>query len=1652
MLIREASSASTQNATRQSANGSHTVNNANNTSSIIAPKGGTASTQKSDNTRTADYYRHRHLCSDLRNYSDNKATRKNPPPYCKTTQPLSPAHNVYKGNPPPVSTRLPKKNTDLGVKRAEPSVKTKKIVADTPDVRTKEAKLRNPQSQERKSFRQQSTKQFLDHHFADGPLFSSYNATPTTLTTGDLKPVRVKPQQTNPRIDQHAVSDFDLDQYPLLTANATDPEPLRMKRSIGSGYDTLPRPSQTESDEREHFSMPEPGDGILPGDPEPAIDTTEAETLTPSLPVSVGNPGKLFHVRPLTDFFVYEAVFLLTLEKVHGISRQEAQQAYAELNTDMYTSWRNVTSAGEIEAIWAQHFVFDRNMAMALHDIMDWLGDDAWSLYTEADHDGAINLGIAKGITQYHERNFADYVDQSVQIYWEMLDRRNLAAIDPRRIRWEGLVNFNIWKAVCAGLKEPVDVQQFFDRKSGYNYNILIDQAALIAHTVEMIKVQMDAVSQTPPPPSLSSYQDIQNKYVQGLLNDLQDKTIGQKLIPLTSFPLAYAKITCRAGAINGAIGLNADGIARALFESTYRAENPEVMRMLEQMPGVLPDKFATDMDALRNQFAHPLSPSLPERYARRPDTVQIDDVWLTLPELTDIIKKMMIDWKIDTKYPIGSPHHSSATINPLEGPSHRMSVCDTNNLAPMVRDLIRLDAEWFENSQNAFTPSLLAALHRATCLGIPLLNMDTGETREQRTVKLVEQRFVPLFADEDLRLWLHNFLPSLNYAGQPYHQSAPDEILPFMSAINKYYSDCMSASEFINYDSEGDLVKTLQEAFNDALKGYQKPPAYNRDTEIRRQLQGRLGMTEAETKTPRWVTVGLPGIFRRDVPRYISPLEEYKLKNRLEPHGITFKQRSINDVMSAAKEIEPEFRALLYKNPAVRARVLESLRMSGVTFVKKNVDDLLELSVTQIIGIPPESQVGVWYTTLKNYFVGTSIRHLLIEGLSMKQAAKEVVELVPFLEGTIEVVEGIATLNGTEVTKGALSLGEDAIGILMLGVFEGLVRKGIVKVVDAAPWKLIFSKNALRMSSVDAAKVEMLKEASIHFPEFAGDLTLSKRKLIINDDAHNVKMHRFVDSSSFNERAARVLNGEKNINFVTPTKEVLPLVESGDGRVVVVRPDIFCMIPCDFSGNPIRDARPIFRMDTVSNRMGASEGLPGGSASLSASEISERPSVKPLVDYLNKIKATRGLNDWDSDFLSVFYSTFKFENPAHAEASEFIKNMEMFYKGSPLMRAVLTNSIKKNKGKLIKVVFDAERARADGDTIYFINAAELKKIHYMTERGPKSISQRQMHLHEPMHLLTSLEDVPRSLARQHRGPNVVLSDEIERQASQVLIDKRLCYEKAFLGKLHGQVNTVAEQTNGIGRLVDYMNAEDNYLSSIFEDVAKPFGHPDVLRSIATPRVTILEMQKFDTLLEQNLGRGQWPIVSMLRTQLDGMTAAAETDQIRALIADVRKPLMQNKRFNDMHLLWIETHHATPLKLQFAPLVQGAGPLKAFKIERGSTTTNLVINSNPVYFFNKHGTELMSDKRKLLGAFIELYYPEELVVIAPSYITEPYHDRTLRVIFENWLMETGVIEKPLPRICKALTASADGWLPHRSGVTQMAKDEDRVLHAMGLPS
>ena len=1604
--------------------------------------------------------------SSLTQYEKNRIFHSNSNTFAKnktavlSVSALSPQHQVAKTAPLPAGLRNVRhvstgRAKETALTAASQHTKNSAAVGSNPKKLVKPQKItasRHPQSLGRKSAQRHATSHYLRHYAEHDIAYSGEDS--EDGGEGDAQ-----------IFSTHAATRRPASK--MLNPAKRHPQSLRDRRNIASGFGPDHGPAGADgrrSEDQSQARMPiqeELYRMLLSR----KISVTVGPAPMGSIAPMVDAPTSAFPalarapvvIRPLHEMHLYEAVLVLMLEGVHDCSRETAQRAFADLNANLYEIWRNVTSVEEIDRIWRDQFVFDRDMAMALHDIMEWLGDDAWRLYIDGEHDGAVNVGIGK----YHQRKFSDYVGRGEPIYWEMLARLNIETIDIRQLKREGFAALHLLKVVCTQHRQALPLASLLADETGRNHHILIDQAALLGYALQ--KNNLNPLSPSDVAPSI---QDIQAMFMLDLLDDLEDRQIAQLRVPSTQIPLAHGKFWYSGSAINGAIGLNASGLAETLFNRPESPESPVIMALIAQTPGVLPAISAHVLEVLRNQFSIVLS--LPKharrRYPQRTATVPCGDFWLTLEDYKTVVKKMMHDWMLDTLCPIGSPHHSIATIVQREGPSYGLTVHATSDLALLLDDLSVLNAAWSRESKNAISPVLQVALHRAASLRMPMLDLRAGDSRALRTARLVEHRYAPLLADEAIRDWLHLFLPTLAQASLPLQIPGPDAVLPLLGSIIKYYGHCMNASEVLSYNSQGDFIDTLYTWLYDGLKAYQKPPIYSLDGEIRRLLQ-RNGLTSVEMDARKFVTLESYVQFgHKERYFYLSPFEEFRLRSQLSSGSMMVKGRSI-DVKEEVGEMVRAFKNYLAVHPVVRARVRESLRMSVVTYNDTDFNSLLAFQVFQMVGVAPESLTETLYDTLSKHLIGSSVGHFLLDSIRNGDL-RGIEEFVPFLEGTIEIIHGLARGNGTEVIEGAIDISEDGLGILIFGLAEGIVRRSILKVSGSATWKAIRSAanvvlqsaqrqlvdSAFRISCREAANLQMLKEASIPLPGLAQDIVSNARKVMINRDPHSVAFTPFVSPNSFAALAPRVLKGEQ-LTFMTPTKDELQMVNLGRGRVGLVHPGIFCVIECNLVGEKIPDARPIFVTNTASNRMGISVGLPGGSAGVTKSQLAQRPSVKPIVDYLKEIKGTPGLNDWNPDFLDLFLSLFRFENPAHPEAREFEKYMAALYERSPFMRVMTNYAGQKNKGKYFKIVFDAENARAEGRTVSFINAEKLKKIHYMSATGPEPISREHMWLHEAVHLLTDLEDVPARLSRSNRGATVAIVDWIQREAAlkPELINQRIWYEKAFLDGPPGKrVNMAPEQTKGIGVGVDNMDAEDNYLGEMIRKITFPVGHPDVSLSIAEPRITILEMQKLNVLLARNPSRTRWPVESMLRTRLNNMALLADTEDLRAIVINISETLIEDRRFNAIYALWIENSHPIPIRIRRAPLTQGSGPLVAYQIDRGGKLTSIILNAKPIYYFDAHGTKLMNDRRKLIGAIVDLISPEELNLITPGHAVDPYRDRGQQVLMENALMQT-INKKPQrQRICKALTSRPDGWLAHKSGVSQSAQDEDRVLAALAL--
>ncbi|MGS0740643.1 hypothetical protein ACVBEF_02230 [Glaciimonas sp. GG7] len=1530
------------------------------------------------------------------------------------------------------------------VRQAEKSVKTIKITPNMSGAREKENRSRHPLSLVRKSSQSQSTDHYLDHLEKDDALtFYPCNVMPTKLTIGEPKPLRGLPsveaavsargdamlpmQETDQKIirkiGQQPVPDFDLYNFPPLVQYTTRDqavESLHIRRMARSINDTV--------------------------NPSPVANSMVFPTL------------------PLAELPIYQAAAVLAIQKINGCELVEAERALAELNAEMFEKFSHASGAEDIENIWLNQFsALSKDMAMLLSATEYWLGENALHKYHEIDHQGAVNLGIK----DYEDRQYDDYVGKGVQSYWQMLERVILATINPSRVKWDGYGYFNVLKAVCTRHNETVPIAQFARSTPERQFNVLLDQAALIA-----FQAKQSAFPQSAPLSSPASYAFMRARYGIALIQDLEDAQIGRQSIPLMPVFPERVRVWTSGGVLRNVVGLNAKGIANVLLNTPFTPESGFMLKLIEEMPGgTLPPMTGDQFDMLRKQFTDVLS--IPEfgRYAQRENTVLFGDAWLTSFELEEIVTKRMQELLLNTAQPMGSPQQAISTFLLRYGAQHGVTFDSSLDLGQLLIKLHQMDASWSREPRFPVKPSVMVAFYLADTLGIVMLDLLAGNSRLKRISMLIEQRYAPLLAhDTAAQEWLHDFLPSLDNASENFNGIVPDVIKPLLSSIVKSYRAYCEASETLNYNNQRELLSEINKLFSNVLKAYLPLPVAHEDAEIRKLLKNDYGMTDADIDQAR------PVSFRTNshisITDLMTPLAEFKAHSATKMSDMRFNGQSINIDKDRVK-IHHRLKRFLATDPVVRNRVLQMLRLGGVPFTQTDFNTLFDAQLMTILGVFPESE-GVLAAMMHDIYNRIASGNLL-----------RIAELFPFVTGAEGIIKGIGDGSGTEVLNGMISIGEDALLGLAFGAAGSAMRMVLLKAAEkiAGGTLLSIADSALKMSLEElaisnlrmyrgeAASVGALSEMALYLPGLQGKKLLASRKVEIDLDPHRINMRSTPDPTSFKALAANLfdgVDGENPVPYITPTKEEIQLVYlPKEKKIAAVRKAISCLVECTLTSVPVRNAPPIFLTSSDPVRLNLDEH--GGSEAILREVVMNGPTLKPLIAYFEEVAITPEVTDFNEEITSVFHSFYRFKNPNHPTAARFKKFFLDGYEYSKTMRVMINHALV-TRDAITEIEFDAERARATGNLICFSKPDELRNAHYMSaSSGAKSFSEDRGWGHEIIHDLTKLKDVDNVEAgKVHRGPVVFLNDlflyEIAQARGTAFVEPRISYNKMFFDAPEGREKVMApEQVQHIVEASNRMIAEDFYADEFIHPITDRLSldQIDTSKTLAERRITVLQAQKMNALSAQNRHLPLLPLSARLSTLMDQVIASASDDDLgylgsigtgetlRAIAADVQRPLMKSQMFNDMYVYFSAHNDIKPIKIALAQLTKVDSPLEVFQIIQSSESTTILLNTDPVYYYGPYGPRLMPLQQRLIDAYVNLFQPAELRMLTPLYPDDPLLDRGQPVLMANLIMS--MAEKPPDsRICREVTSRADSIHPYQSSATRMAKAENRVLNTVKL--
>lgn len=1409
---------------------------------------------------------------------------------------------------------------------------------------------------------------------------------------------------------------------------------------------------------------------------ERAPDTFTTPVVASSTPASIMTP-ELACTAQLVALPLYQAIFALTYQAIFNGTIEQALVVLPRLDAMLHRHWSNTSNAKQTETLWCLIAPQDRDMAMLVEHIRDASNHQPSARYTASEHQAAVDVGTS----QYAKRTPNDYQGKGVDMYWKMLQRDNLD-INPKRISEQGYTHLEALKIISARHQMPLPITP---NELEQDFHIVRDQTAALTHE--------SGGSMLPLSPS---YAAIQAWYLLALSNDLQEMEIGQRLIPVAPIAPDHARFWYSEGVLHNAVGMNASILCDTLFatlsDHVYAPESADMQQLIAQMPGVLTPLPSSTLDNIRSRadivLEHPTQP----RYQHRSDTAAYGDIWFMRGELENLIQKRMHHLALDQRFIIGSPFHSLATIALRLAPSHHVLFQNEKDPASLLADFDLLNAAWLNDPQSPASPWMSAGFHLALTNDIPLLNESTEQAKredqqrdllekfrrldgeevyaqlpsksvlgasfqqEQRqlltthaqeaignqtyyTAEYVKLHFAP-YADSRVQNWL-------NAQGRHLWQELPDiaqlptqNMPPMLLRIVNYYKKCAAASEKINYSSAEELSEKLNTLLSGSLGAYSALPVYNEDVEIKKILRKNLSLSDDDFSIKKTISTKIYVFpLGRTLTSSCTPMQEFKLKSNSDSSTMTRNGRSIFPAQVMQK-IKPGFKAALFKNPVLRARVREMLRLQAIPYTDTDFNALLNLQVLAVIGVEPPTMLEAVRIVLEKFLLKMAALEAIVDALYSGEP-RQIFGLLPFVVPAYDIEQGIQQGNFTQLKQGALNFGIDALMVWLSGIGESAMRTSLRTDIK------IMQQSAMRLPTHEAANIATINSLGKRLPIFSFQTLSTTRRIVTNRDPFNVHYAPPINPEGFEALAIRARAGEK-VLFTTPANDHLPLVYLADeNRVTPVQAQDHYLGESNLFGALTPDAPPLFESNDFARPAQRSRGLPGGSVSITDSQLSKRTTVRMVLDYLTTIQSTPQLINKRVQRKQVLSNLFTFYNNKHALVDEFTRLMMTLYERSPTMTAIFNhaNFIKQKLGSTAKrttIFFDQIRACASNSAVCFMSDEMLHSAHYMSSTGAQAFQRERMWLHEMLHKLTHLPDVSEA-GHTNRGPIVFLEDRVwdEAALSIQFRPSRNSYKKVFYSATpENRPNMVPEQIKNIGIAHDWTVAENIYLDQKFDLVTHPFDHRGSLDMMTANRVTVQQTLALDALLLHR------PRPFKLQAMLDTLTSniVGASNSTSALQQHVQRFAIQNQRFQRAYYLWQTQHINFALKIEFTHLTPLDGHLRAYEI--GYDGQTIRINSDDVFYYSDHGAEPMSETRKLTAALLDLIEPDQVRETASLYPENSLRDRGVLVAMENQLMALTGDTSPR-RICQGLTRRADGFLKYQTSVTRVANAEDRLLDA-----
>jgi hypothetical protein len=1348
--------------------------------------------------------------------------------------------------------------------------------------------------------------------------------------------------------------------------------------------------------------------------------------------------------RAATNVESREAFAARLFETAYGdifmCTRAEARETLRQSDQALYQSWRNLTAVNEIA--WTPA---TSSQPLSALDLAFAETSFASMLSTHAEADETAVLSFAR---YYLTQSAITTIENDVlSCLYQGVLQRGLHWIDLDKVRQNALSPAQILQTVCRYRQLEIATRYALKERLTNYRDVLADEAALI-----YFRARPRESTQAIP------MHVIRAQYVTALIDEWQDISIGLALLPSTPIAPAQAKFWYDGMALQNARNKNIEAIATELIDGApYAAEAPAMQQIIDRAGANRhaigqPAGSITEQREALIYAMHGVISAVP-RYEQSDGAINVDGAWLTRDDVYRITERALLDLKLDSCYPFGTPLNALATIVHRLAPMHGLAFDEFNNPAALMAAYNRLQRAWRDDPHFAFAPSLCAAHYLAKSSSVLFLNARSSLSRDQQIINKVSTRFLPLAIranmPEDFIHWknaLENMVAGRSKRSTVYLWIIAKEnrnvLLP---AVKAGVMALQNAPETIHYEDIDDLHRQLDAYLNQRLLAQAPLPVADHDFMIEQILRQKLNMTDQDLQIKRLATFPLSGAKPRrsgTTADFLTPSEEFKERSTLHvTKQMTFGGRKI-DVIQEWSNTRASAAISLMQSPLIIAKATEILRQNANAVNRADVERIGASMANGIAGEPETSLIDGWLNALDFMFGSATIR-TIVKAIASGEP-RQILELLPFIVPLYDIEEGVRLGDWRRVRDGAIHFGEDAIFTALGGIAErqllGQVTRGMEGILLARS----------RMSPGERAGVDMMHEMIDLTVPIVSESPAPELPVTVDEDAFNVRTDTRSDGLA---TPPKMLETPRHHPVSSLPPLTLFLID--EERSIAVKALHGGFAEIDRRGNII-EGTPIIFGDAESGRgyrmirkmSQCCELVVPSVPDLMKRETASQISVRwRYIAGLRNIRVRR--EDPAALIQALFTNTKAMPSTSigqlrgrvsthHGPYAKFKQFWQEVYARSDTAVVILNtaydNLIFRGQSE---ITFNAERAYVSGNNICLLGDKALADLQYVSLDGMTNFQRKRMWVHEALHALGNWRDA--SDFYKNRGGTVYLTERILWELdSTAPIPARLAYKIPPTFK----DNEAAHRTwsENLFHLHKVAAAEDKILDRLL-DAGRDFSSELMLdgRPVGDS-ITVRQGLALADLIKTRYTFHP----DNIKYLFELVAASFDVSRQSTYWKNLETLLYKSKTMRRLVAAWLkEIQHARikikPFHFGFRELAQN------YKVLGHITSPEIIwINSEKLYYFSDAGISEMRQIRAQTGCFIDFFLhgtiPTELRLELP----DRYTNRGLGVLLENEVLRQIGDDSP-SRICLELTTMPSNYLRHTTFIRRGANLEDHYL-------